>query len=45
MGRCHVAAKGTFLEEIGALFTGTKIHSSEVWRYLFELRCHIFEFW
>ena len=35
---------GTFLEETGALFTGTHIHSYEFWRYVFEFRRHIFKF-
>jgi len=34
----NLAAKGTFLQEIGALFTGTKIHLFRFWRYMFEFR-------
>jgi len=41
----NLVVKGTFLEEIGALFPGTKIHLIEFWRYIFEFWRHIFEFW
>ena len=40
----NLSAKGTFVEEIGALFTGTKFQLFDFWRYVFEFRCHIFEF-
>jgi len=40
----NLAAKGIFLEEIGALYNGTKIYLIEFWRYKFEYRRHIFEF-
>jgi len=40
-----MAAKGTLLEEIGSLCTGTKIHLFEFWRYMDEFWHHIFEFW
>jgi len=41
----NLAAKGTFLEDIGALFTGTKTHLIKFWRYMLEHRRHMFEFW
>jgi len=40
----NLAAKGTFLEEIGALFTGSKFYLFEFWRYMFQFWCHILEF-
>ena len=41
----NLADKGIFLEEIGALFTDTKINSFEFWRFMFEFWCHIYKFW
>ena len=41
----NLAAKGTFLEEIWALFLGTTMHSFEFLHYRLEFRGHIFEFW
>ena len=41
----NLAAKGTLLEEIGALFTGTKILLFQFRRYMFEFRRQIFAFW
>jgi len=35
---------GSFLEEMGALVTGTKIHLFEFWRYMLEFWHHTFEF-
>jgi len=40
----NLVAKGTFLEETGALFTGTNIHLFEFWSYMFEFKRHIFKF-
>jgi len=40
-----LAAKGIFLDETRALFTGTKILLFEFWRYMVEFRRHIFELW
>jgi len=44
VGGVNLAAKGTSLEEIGALFTGAKVHLFEFWRHMFEFWHLLFEF-